>query len=57
VIARVMVGGEINVTDTDAVSKLHNQGFLYLASGVALVAGTLVATKAMKEVDKLTTPS
>ena len=57
-IARVAVSDFDSTTSTDdAVSSFHNQGLLFLGTGVALIIATVFASKAMKEVDKLTTPS
>jgi hypothetical protein len=54
--ARATVGSTIDL-DEDAAGKLHTQGILFLVTAALLVVTTVAATKAMKDVDALTSPS
>jgi len=54
--ARSFGNFDINTSTKDAVSNLHNQGFLFLGTGVLLAVATIVAAKAMRDVDALTSP-
>lgn len=57
VIARV-VGNLDSVTgDEQAVSKLHNQGFLFIATAASMAVAAVCAGRAMKGIDELTSPT
>ena len=45
--------GSISVTDADAVSKLHQQGMLYLGGGAAAAIATVFAVMAMHRIDAI----
>ena len=57
IVARSFGNFDISTSTEDAVSNLHNQGFLFLGTGVLLAVATVVATRAMRGIDALTSPA
>jgi hypothetical protein len=54
IVGRSLVGGNVDVNSDNAVSRLHSQGIFFVLSGVALGVSTIMAMRAMREIDRAT---